>query len=149
MPGFLVDTNVWVAAVFPSHPSHVLAQDTLKHASAAQPAVLCRATEQSFLRLVTTATVFNTYGMASMTNSLALEMLDLLLGLPHVIERDEPLGMVSRWRKLAALPSPSPKVWMDAYLAAFALSAGLSLVTLDKDFTAFTRHGLDCNLLMS
>ncbi len=147
MPGFLIDTSVWVALVFPSHPSHALAQAALKRANAAQPGILCRATEQSFLRLVTTATIFNTYGMVGMTNSVALEMLDLLLGLPHVIERDEPLGVTSRWRKLATLPSPSPKVWMDAYLAAFALSAGLSLVTLDKDFAAFARYGLDCNLL--
>ena len=141
MPGFLVDTNVWVAFVFPPHPGHMLALKALKVASAAQPAVLCRATELSFLRLLTTAAVFQTYGVAHMTNRLALDMLDLLLGLPHVVERDEPPSVMARWRQLAALPSPAPKTWMDAYLAAFALSAGLSLVTLDATSPGTRRCG--------
>jgi hypothetical protein len=36
---------------------------------------------------------------------------------------------------------------MDAYLAAFAMAAGLSLLTLDKDFKSFTARGLDLALL--
>jgi len=51
------------------------------------------------------------------------------------------------WRSAAALPSASPKVWMDAYLAAFAISAGMQLVTLDRDFNNFVPLGLDLQLL--
>ena len=32
----------------------------------------------------------------------------------------------------------SPKVWNDAYLAAFARTAGLTLITFDRGFAQFT-----------
>jgi predicted nucleic acid-binding protein len=31
----------------------------------------------------------------------------------------------------------SPKIWNDAYLAAYALAAGLSLVTFDRGFAGY------------
>lgn len=43
----------------------------------------------------------------------------------------------------------SPKIWMDAYLAAFAIAGGLRMVTLDGDFKAFVPQGLDLVLLRS
>jgi predicted nucleic acid-binding protein len=36
---------------------------------------------------------------------------------------------------------------MDAYLAAFAISGDLQMVTLDQDFTVFESHGLQLHLL--
>ena len=39
--------------------------------------------------------------------------------------------------------SASPKVWMDAYLAACAITSGLRLVSLDRDFKSYEAHGLD------
>ena len=52
--------------------------------------------------------------------------------------------LVPLWHRLAARDTASPKVWMDAYLAAFAMNARLRLVTLDQDFKAFEAQGLDC-----
>lgn len=147
MLGYLIDTSVWVAFAFPRHPGHALSREALARVNEVQPAVMCRAAEQGFVRLATTATVFNYYGVPDMSNQLALAMLDTLQSMPHVRHNDEPPGLVAHWRQLAALPTASPKVWMDAYLAAFALSAGLLLVTLDKDFNAFSRHGLQCDVL--
>ncbi len=49
------------------------------------------------------------------------------------------------WRKLSARETVSPKVWMDAYLAAFAIAGGFRLVTFDRAFLAF--KGLDLELL--
>ena len=48
---------------------------------------------------------------------------------------------------LAGLGTASPKVWMDAYLAAFAIAGRLRLVTLDRDFKSYVSHGLDLSLL--
>jgi predicted nucleic acid-binding protein len=56
---------------------------------------------------------------------------------PSIAYRDEPAGLVPLWHRLAALPSASPKVWMDAYLAAFAAASLLEMVTLDQAFTQF------------
>ncbi|MCU0751035.1 MAG: hypothetical protein MUF13_15970, partial [Akkermansiaceae bacterium] len=59
----------------------------------------------------------------------------------------EPEGTRELWLELAAIPSASPKVWMDAYLAAFAIRAGLPFATLDADFRKFEAAGLVLLLL--
>ena len=147
MPGALFDTSTWLAATFDQHPAHSVARQALREATAAQAAFFCRATQQSFLRLLSTAVLAKAYGAVPLTNSDALLTLDNLQALPQVAWRDEPPGVFGLWRTLAALHSASPKVWMDAYLAAFAIAAGLRLVTLDKDFKNFLPHGLDMALL--
>ena len=129
MPGYLFDTSAWLAAVFERHPFHGLARQALQQATRAEPAVFCRATQQSFLRLASTAVMAKTYGVAPLTNQDALMALDSLQALPQVAWRDESPGVFGQWRTLAALRSASPKVWMDAYLAAFAMAGGLHLVT--------------------
>ena len=57
----------------------------------------------------------------------------------------EPEGLEPHWKALAARDTTSPKVWMDAYLAAFAIAGGHQLVTIDRDFQQFP--GLDCVVL--
>ena len=44
----------------------------------------------------------------------------------------EPEDLEREFRLRSRLHSPSPKVWADAYLLAFAAVAGLELVTFDK-----------------
>jgi len=143
----LFDTSVWLAAIFERHPHHGMARQPLQQATSTQPAVFCRATQQSVLRLTSTAGIAKTYGKSPLTNREALMTVDALQALPQVAWRDEPPGVLAQWRTLAALDSASPKVWMDAYLAAFAIAAGLRLVTLDKDFKNFVPQGLDLVLL--
>ena len=72
MPGSLFDTNVWVAAIFPSHPFHLTAQQVLQLATPTEPAVFCRSTQQSFLRLASTPTLLKAYGAEGLTNRDAL-----------------------------------------------------------------------------
>ena len=67
--------------------------------------------------------------------------------MPQVAWREEPPGVFGLWCTLAALDSASPKVWMDAYLAAFAIAGGLRMVTLDQDFKNFVPQGLNLHLL--
>lgn len=38
------------------------------------------------------------------------------------------------WKQLAAGRQNSPKLWMDAYLAAFAITGDLTLVSTDRGF---------------
>jgi predicted nucleic acid-binding protein len=89
------------------------------------------------------------YGAEPFTNRDALLMLDQFMALPSVTFRDEPQGVVAIWRQLAGLPTTAPKVWMDAYLAAFAIASDLELMTLDRDFRSFATQGLKLNLLTS
>ena len=147
MPGTLIDTNIWLAVVFATHPGHAVARQVLQAATAARPAVFCRATEQSVLRLLTTPAVLRAYGAQGLSNREALLALKALEGLPQVRFSDAPPGTVLHWHALAARDTASPKLWMDAYLAGFALAGGLSLVTLDADFKQFVGQGLHATVL--
>lgn len=148
MPGFLLDTSVWIAWFFQKHPHHLLAINLLKARSNSDPAWLCRATEQSFLRLATTAAVCRAYSTPAFTNIEATAALGTWRTQPHILCLDtEPPGTRELWLELAAIPSASPKVWMDAYLAAFAIRAGIPFATLDSDFRRFEACGLSLRLL--
>jgi predicted nucleic acid-binding protein len=72
--------------------------------------------------------------------------------LEHLMAHDrfafavEPFGIEALWKDFALRESPSPKLWMDAWLTAFAIASGLQLVTIDQAFTRFT--GLDLEVLV-
>lgn len=147
MPASIFDSSAWVAAVFPTHPFHAYAQAALEAATADEPAVFCRATQVSFLRLITTPQLLRQYDAWQMTNASALAELQMLLSRPEITEIDEPPGTAALWQRLAARDTASPKVWMDAYLAAFAITGGLRFVTLDGDFKSYEAEGLQLVLL--
>ena len=44
----------------------------------------------------------------------------------------EPANLEESFRPFSSLNSPSPKVWADAYLLAFAHTTGAQLVTFDR-----------------
>lgn len=142
---YLVDTSVWIALAFPTHPHHRQATDAAASFSVQAPAIFCRATQQSFLRLITTPAIQHVYGAESLTNEDAWAALARFLAAPAIAYRDEPPGLFASWRNLATRQNASPKVWMDAYLAAFAICAGHRLVTIDKAFNQYA--GLDLQLL--
>jgi uncharacterized protein len=144
---YLFDSNIWVALTFSAHPAHSIASSTFLTTTPLQKAHFCRSTEQSFLRLISTPAIMRVYGVPEMTNRLALELLARFQQTNNVGYQDEPPGVIQLWHRFADRPTASPKVWMDAYLAAFSIAAGLTLVTLDRDFQAYESHGLRWQLL--
>jgi predicted nucleic acid-binding protein len=58
---------------------------------------------------------------------------------------DEPAGIESLWRSLTRPRTYSPKLWNDAYLAAFAELLGFEVVTFDRGFSQFTN--VRCHIL--
>ena len=147
MPACLLDVNVWLAAAFAAHPAHGAARCVLHEASAQEPALWCRATQQSFLRLASTPVITAAYGVAKATNADAWVALEAFLALPQVDVIDEPPELDRHWRQLGAIEQAAPKCWMDAYLAAFSVAAGVLLVSLDQDFRHFEPEGLSVQLL--
>jgi toxin-antitoxin system PIN domain toxin len=135
--GFLLDVNIWLAWAFPAHAHHRQALEAYKRATPEQPACFCRATQQGFLRVASGPAFQRSCNIIGLTNRDALAALDQIMASPAVAYREEPAGLVPLWHRLAALPSASPKVWMDAYLAAFAVAGGLQMVTLDRAFSQF------------
>lgn len=149
MPACLLDVNVWLAAAFAAHPAHGAARRVLHESSADEPALWCRATQQSFLRLASTPVITAAYGVAKATNADAWVALEAFLALPQVDVIDEPPELDRHWRQLGGIAQSAPKRWMDAYLAAFAMAAGLLLVSLDQDFRHFQPEGLSVQLLLA
>ena len=146
---YLFDANVWIALVFGAHPQHGLALEAYRSATKNCPAVFCRATELSFVRLASTPALLRLSNATGLTNQDAIAALTQLLGDTRVAHRDEPDGIAPLWHRLGARDSASPKRWMDAYLAAFAIAGGLRLVTADHDFVDLESVGLKLELLGS
>ena len=88
-----------------------------------------------------------TYESALIANADAWSKCQDLLALPQVLWLDEPEGFNDLWQSLGCLPTASPKVWTDAYLAALAICHGVKFVTLDSDFKNFESDGLKLHLL--
>jgi toxin-antitoxin system PIN domain toxin len=143
----LYDANLWVALAFAAHPHHAIASRHFKARDSAQPTAFCRVTQQAFLRLVSTPLIQRTYSSQPITNATAWSKCQDLLALPQILWLDEPVAFEDFWHRLAAIPSASPKVWMDAYLAAFAICHKVEFVTLDSDFKTFEKDGLKLKLL--
>ncbi len=141
----LVDTNVWLALSLSKHSFHTAAQVWLTSESTPQSLAFCRATQQSYLRLMTTPALAAQYGHASLTNAEAWGIYEQSLTDPRIALIPEPEGLEAHWKSLACLTTSSPKVWMDAYLAAFAIAGGHQFVTTDRDFQQFST--LDCLIL--
>lgn len=140
----LCDSNVFLALAVGQHGHHSHAAAWFGGLDRNDTAVFCRATRISFLRLLTQKIA---PGYVPLGNREAWHLFDRL-SLDEAVENAaEPPGLDPIWRELSGLPSASPKRWMDAYLAAFAIAAGMRLVTLDKDFQSFTTSGLDLLLL--
>lgn len=82
-----------------------------------------------------------------MTNERAWAKNQEMLALPQVVWLAEPPGLEAEWKRCGGLATRAPKVWMDAYLAAFAIAGDLEFLTRDRDFTQFAQHGLRLKLL--
>ena len=127
------------------HAFHSVAREWLVRQSPRDAALFCRSTQQSFLRLLTTKEVLVPYGIPALSNKAAWSAYEAFLADERIAWAEEPRGLESLWKRLASGSKASPKLWMDAYLAAFAMSAGYQLVTTDKTFKQF--RGLDLLVL--
>lgn len=144
----LCDSNVLLALALSKHSHHNAAREWLESVEASASIVLCRAAQQSFLRLLTNSTVLGAYGNPPLTNREAWSAYDSLLADDRMIfQADEPAELELVWKKLAVRETASPKLWMDAYLAAFALAGRYRMVTTDAGFRQF--RGLDLLVLGS
>ncbi len=137
----LPDINVWLALAFEVHFHHSAAKAWFESIGS-EGCAFCRLTQQGFLRLATNPSVFQD---DAVTLENAWLLYDEMLQDPQIVFVSEPVGIESHWRQYTQRRSFSPKVWNDAYLAAFARAAGLELVTFDKGFRQYSQ--IDCQIL--
>jgi len=127
MRSFLVDINVWVALAYDGHAHHERASRWFE-SSDLERAFFCRITQIGLLRLLTNRTVM---GRDVLTQRQAWRIYDRLIRDERVGFLNEPSGVEKGFRDLTTRSLASSKQWPDAYLAAMARSAQMTLATFD------------------
>jgi toxin-antitoxin system PIN domain toxin len=131
----LVDANVWLALAVDAHIHHAAAL-TWFDGQAEGSCALCRLTQLALLRHLTNVKIMGAANVQ--TQEQAWRAYEALATDPRVIYLDEPPRITTVFKSLTQIPQPAQKRWSDAFLAAFAISLGVEVVTFDADFTSFS-----------
>lgn len=126
------DTNVWLALVWGRHVHAELARRWFQE-TVGEQFFFCRFTQLALLRLLTTEAVMN---RDVLTMAGAWDIYDQCFADERIAFLPEPDALEPGLRSFSSSRRASPKLWADAYLAAFANTAGVKLVTFDKAFRA-------------
>jgi toxin-antitoxin system PIN domain toxin len=137
----LLDVNLWLALSASEHPHHVRAHRYWRNESAARLA-FCRLSMLGFLRLVSNPMVM---GEATLKAAEAWTAYERWRERNDVVFAAEPLDCEQHLSDWAGLNIMRPRLWTDAYLAAFAVASRMRLVSFDRDFRRFP--GLELLLL--
>ena len=127
-----LDANVWLALVWSRHVHSERATLWFEQVGE-QQFFFCRFTQLTVLRLLTTEQIM---GKDAKTMSQAWNLWDRIWADSRIVFLPEPDHLEKEFRSRSRLSCPSPKVWADAYLLAFASVAGLKLVTFDRALEA-------------
>ncbi len=132
---YLVDVNVWVAFALVGHVHHAVARAWFEapdeNGSGGARLLFCRVTQSGFLRLLTSRRIM---GVNTLDAEGAWRFYDSLLDDERVRFASEPVQLEAVWRETTRRHDGGPNFWTDAYLAAFAAAAGLTVVTFDGGF---------------
>ncbi len=129
----LPDLNVWLALAVGDHPFHGRARRYWEE-EAGERLAFCRLTALGLLRLLTNPAVL---GGEPFTVAEAWGAYAALRRLPEIVVAEEPRAcerILAGWARDQGFPA---RAWTDAYLAAFARSGRLRLVSFDADFARF------------
>jgi toxin-antitoxin system PIN domain toxin len=141
----LLDVNIWIASSIPGHAFHQIVVKWFRDQEQRQSIWFCRTTQQSYLRLLTNNSVMQPYGLPALSNHDAWDAYSRHLKDDRVGFCGEPPTLEDVWKSLTSQKSVSTKIWMDAYLAAFAIAGRYKLITTDKGFLHYS--GLNVQLL--
>ena len=137
----LSDVNFLLALVADGHAQHQAVRAWWERLPATEVILICRPVQMALLRLLCTEAAL---GEDAVTLPIAWSIYATLLASGRFAFALEPRGLDPLWEKVCRPFARSPKVVMDAYLAAFALAGGYRLITLDRAFVQF--KGLSCVL---
>jgi toxin-antitoxin system PIN domain toxin len=138
----LLDINVWLGLAFKRHKHHISAIAWFNSIGQTR-CCFCRLTQMGFLRLASNPQAM---GISAVTLQQAWQAYDALFADPRVGYVEEPAGIDPVWRSLTQHQSFSPKVWNDAYLAAFAQTVDFEVITFDQGFAQ--HQGVRCTILL-
>lgn len=138
----LCDVNVLLALVTDRHAAHAAAVHWLDNVPAGG-ATICRIAQMGLLRLLNNPAVMREDVLDT----------DACWALWHRLLEDErlrfaptePPGLDTAFERFTSGRAFTPKLWTDAYLAAYAQASGVVLVTFDQGFRQFVN--LTCHVL--
>ena len=131
----LCDVNVLLALAYEGHPHHPPALRWLGTVGHEHSLAVCRITQLGLLRLLNNPTVL---GANALSATRTWQIYDQLMADQRFFFADEPQKLDAVLRNYVAGRVFSPKLWQDAYLAAFARACRDHLVTFDSAFRQFT-----------
>jgi toxin-antitoxin system PIN domain toxin len=123
-----LDANVWLALLWSRHVHSEKAREWFER-SGEEQFLFCCFTQLTVLRLLTTESVM---GKEVRSLSQAWDLWDKIWADSRIAFLPEPETLETELRAHTRLTTRSPKVWADAYLLSFAITAGLKLVTFDR-----------------
>ena len=129
MNSYFPDLNVWLALTLDSHDHFPAATAWVESLPESFELLFCRFTQLGLLRLLTQRSVA---GARTLSQRQAWMAYDRWLKRGGAVFVDEPLGLEVEFRALANQGQPAPNDFADSYLAAFANSHSVELVTFDK-----------------
>jgi hypothetical protein len=127
------DVNVWVALHHQVHEHHAKALAWFEALDSEKTLVFCRQTQLGFFRLLTTYAVM---GDEILTQRQCWARYRQWISDGKATLENEPATVSLAFERRTMADASSPKEWMDAYLAAFAETAGVQLVTFDRALAA-------------
>jgi hypothetical protein len=131
------DVNVWLALLLADH-THRAAAVAWWNSDASEVIAFSRFTQIGVLRILTTA---GAMGGRALGMDAAWQAYDRLFEDDRVALLAEPDTLEPQFRALSRSGMASPKVWGDAYIAAFAAQYRGTLVTFDR---ALASRGTKC-----
>jgi uncharacterized protein len=135
----LWDVSVLFALAYRKHASHRQAAGWLEQIDDGAAVAICRHTQMGLLRLLSNRAVMND---DVLDTPHCWAVFDTLMTDQRFVFMTEPPEMDTVFRHVMSRSSSSPQLWQDAYLAAFAMTAGLSFVTFDRAFKQFEKLDL-------
>jgi toxin-antitoxin system PIN domain toxin len=133
---FLPDNNVWVAINHAIHRHHRSAMGWFDALAPDSILVFSRHTQLGFLRLLSTESVMQA---DALTQRQCWELYTQWITGGRAEFWNEPAGIDLAFQRITLSDERAPKVWADLYLAAFAETAGLTLVTFDRALAGKTK----------
>ena len=138
-PSLFPDVNVWVALTHAGHVHHLIASNWLNRRD--ERVYFCRFTQIGLLRLLTTEPVM---GFDVKSQSAAWRAYHRWFDDERIAFHSEPESpqFEKLFQDFSSGGQRSPQLWADAYLAAFAITAGLTLVTFDRALSKLARKNV-------
>jgi uncharacterized protein len=128
----LPDINVWLALADENHIHHERAQ-TYWRTEAFTKIAFCRISMMGFLRLVTRPGVLS----SSLSIEEAWDIYHRYRSCDGIVFLPESDTAELTFELLTRSVNFTPRLWTDAYLAAFAIASGSRIVSFDGDFMKF------------